>query len=88
MRRDRTILVTPVAGGWSVRWDEGLHPLMFLSGARAEEQAKALARGVARSGDNAQVVIHDRTSALVGSTRYLGVERDLPQPGRGRSPAA
>lgn len=88
MRRDHTILVTPVAGGWSVRWDESPHPLMFLSGARAEEQARALARGVARSGDDAQVVVHDRTSALVGSTRYFGAERDLPRSGRDRSPGS
>jgi len=72
MWRDRTILVAPVEGGWSVRCDDGLQPLMFLSGARAEEQARALARCFARNGGDAQVVVHDRASALVGSTRYVG----------------
>jgi hypothetical protein len=71
MWRDHTILVAPVDGGWSVRCDES-QPLMFLSGARAEEQARALARCLARGGEDAQVVVHDRTSALVGSTLYFG----------------
>jgi hypothetical protein len=74
MWRDHMILVAPVEGGWSVRCDEGLQPLMFLSGARAEEQARVLARCIARGGDDAHVVVQDRRSALVGSTRYFGSE--------------
>jgi hypothetical protein len=74
MWRDHTILVAPVDGGWSVHCDEGLQPLMFLSGARAEEQARALARCLARGGEDAQVVVHDRASTLVGSTRYRGAK--------------
>jgi len=66
-----TVLVGPVDGGWRVECDLAGQPLMFLSGARAEAQAKALAAGLAKSGYDAHVVIRDRSDALVGATRYF-----------------
>lgn len=68
--REYRISVTPVAGGWTVRYDEELQPVMFLSGARAEQHARALARRISESGHDAQVLVHDRSFALVGATRY------------------
>ncbi|WP_395671709.1 hypothetical protein [Phenylobacterium sp.] len=47
-----------------------MQPLMFLSGRRAEEHARQLARALTRSGDQASVVIHDRSEAFVGAARY------------------
>jgi len=67
------ITVAPVEGGWSVRCDGGLQPMMFLSGARAEQQARALARRLSETGEEAQVLIHDRSYALVGATRYAAL---------------
>ncbi|RAK51277.1 hypothetical protein [Phenylobacterium deserti] len=73
------ITVAPVAGGWSVRCDGGLQPLHFLSGARAEQQARALAERLSLSGRDAQVLVHDRTLALVGAARYhAAAQRDAP----------
>jgi cell division protein FtsZ len=70
MWRDHIIIVAPVDGGWTVRCDEDMQPLMFLSGARAEEHARTLAQRFAGMGDDAEVVIHDRQDTLVGATRY------------------
>jgi hypothetical protein len=70
MWRDHLIKVAPVDGGWTVRCDGDMQPLMFLSGARAEAHARNLAKRYAGFGDDAQVVIHDRQGAVVGSTRY------------------
>ena len=44
MTRQHKIAVAPVDGGWSIACDGGLEPMMFLSGARAEAQARALAQ--------------------------------------------
>jgi hypothetical protein len=70
MSREHRILVGPVEGGWAVRWDGAMQPLMFLSGRRAEEHARQLAKALTRSGDEASVVIRDRSEALVGGARY------------------
>jgi hypothetical protein len=74
MRREFEISVAPVEGGWSVLCGSQLHPMMFLSGARAEQQARALARRLSLTGDHASVKVHDRTSTLVGATRYWALE--------------
>jgi hypothetical protein len=70
MQREHVILVGPVSGGWTVQCDGGMQPLMFLSGALAEEHARALAQCLTRTGDDAEVVIQDRRHMLVGATRY------------------
>lgn len=65
----RIIWVSPLADGWTVRCAE-LEPLVFRSGRRAEEQAKALAVCLAKLGRAAQVRIHDRAMNLVGARDY------------------
>ena len=66
----KVIWVSPLANGWTVRCAE-LQPLVFRSGRRAEEQAKALARCMSKLGRDAQVRIQDRAMNLVG-------EQDFP----------
>ena len=66
--------VVPVEGGWSLLSSLDDTPLMFLSGAKAEEKAKALAERIASAGHDARVLIHDRTRALIGTWRYFAVE--------------
>ena len=74
MTRRHRIAVSPVDGGWSIACDDGLEPMMFLSGARAEAQARALARRLAEAGEEVELTVRDRSSALVGHTRYLAGE--------------
>ena len=69
------IFVDPVEGGWCVKADCG-EGLMFLSGARAEDQARALAQRLARAGYETMVEIRDRANTLAGVLRY-SAERDL-----------
>jgi hypothetical protein len=64
------IAVAPVGGGWSVACDGGFEPMMFLSGARAEAQARALARRLAEAGVEVELAVRDQADALVGRTRY------------------
>jgi hypothetical protein len=71
MRHDHLITVRPVPGGWRVSLDD-LQPLMFLSGHKAEQHAHDLAGRLSELGDDARVLIHDRSSALVGAQRYFG----------------
>lgn len=71
---DQRIVVVPVDGGWSVLSPVSDTPLMFISGAKAEESAKGLARVVTGLGVDAQVLIHDRSSALVGAIRFFADE--------------
>ncbi len=68
---DQRISVLPVEGGWSVQSALSGGPLMFLSGSKAEEKAKALAERIAAAGRDAQVLIHDRSKALVATVRYF-----------------
>ncbi len=65
------ISVAPVGGGWCVSCDECGVDLMFLSGGRAESQARTLARCLAGLGQDALVEVHDRRNALAGVTRYV-----------------
>lgn len=69
MRVHRVIWVSPLAGGWTVRCAE-LEPLVFRSGQKAEEQARALAACLAKLGRNAQVRVQDRAMNLVGSENF------------------
>jgi hypothetical protein len=71
MQRQHHISVSPVAGGWALGCGEGLQPMLFLSGACAEQQARNLARRLTAAGDVAEVLVHDRASALIGATRYV-----------------
>jgi hypothetical protein len=63
------IWVSPLADGWAVRCGD-LELLVFRSGRRAEEQAKALAACLADAGQETQVRIHDRSQNLVGTAYY------------------
>lgn len=65
----RVIWVSPLSGGWTVRCAE-LEPLVFRSGRRAEEQARAIASCLASLGRDAQVVIQDRSNNFVGTADY------------------
>lgn len=71
---DNRIAVIPVEGGWSIRTALSGAPLMFLSGAKAEAEAKALGQRFADAGQDAQVLIHDRAQTLVATFRYFGAE--------------
>lgn len=75
---DHHISVMPVEGGWRVLSPLDDTPLMFLSGAKAEAQAKALAEQLAAAGRDARVLVHDRTQALVGTWRYFAAEDGQP----------
>ena len=74
MNRHHHIAVAPVDGGWSIACDGGLEPMMFLSGARAEAQARALARRLSEAGGDVQLTIRDRSRTLVGRAHYLAGE--------------
>ena len=65
----RVIWVSPLVGGWTVRCAE-LEPLVFHSGRKAEEQAKAIAACLASLGRDAQVRIQDRAHNLVGTENF------------------
>lgn len=67
---DRIIAVVPAAGGWRLETGD-VEALMFLSGAKAEARAKALAQAFARTGEDVRVMIHDRSSALVATQRFF-----------------
>lgn len=70
MTRHSRIAVGPVDGGWSVDWDVVGQPMMFLSGARAEAQARALARRLCDAGEDVDLVVRDRARTLIGSAYY------------------
>jgi len=72
MTRSYQIAVEPVAGGWSVVSD-GREPMMFLSGARAEAQARALARRLSEAGEDVELIIRDRSRTVAGAARYQGL---------------
>lgn len=71
---DVLLQVRPVAQGWLVECTHWVEPLIFRSGARAEAQAHAVAKSLASAGNDARVVVHDRTHHLVGTTRYFAQE--------------
>lgn len=62
--------VRPAGDGWLVDAAGAVEPLVFASGGRAEAQAHALARTLARSGQAARVLVHDRAHRVVGTTVY------------------
>lgn len=70
MRDDHLITVRPVPGGWRVALDD-FQPQLFLSGGQAERHARDLAARLSEIGDDARVLIHDRTTALVSTRHYF-----------------
>lgn len=65
-----TVFVRPADGGWQVLSAFADAPQMFLSGAKAEAAAHALAERLQRGGAVAEVVVEDRLSQVVGQRRY------------------
>ena len=68
--REGAISVAPVQGGWRLEAAVCGQALMFLSGACAERQARALARRLASLGYDMRVEVRDRRNAVAGSFRY------------------
>jgi hypothetical protein len=66
MGRDYRILVEAASVGWRVSIDN-LQPLMFLSGAKAEQYARDLAVRLGQLGGETEVTIRDPAKALVGA---------------------
>jgi hypothetical protein len=77
----KTVRVLPLGGGWIIDHDGALEPLVFRRGGEAERSARRLARGMADSGDWAQVVVHDLRGVVVGSV-VLGPDNGTPQRAR------
>lgn len=77
--REGAISVGPVQGGWRLEAAVCGQALMFLSGACAERQARALARRLAGLGYDMRVEVRDRRNAVAGRFRYparpVGAER-------------
>ncbi|HKP77504.1 MAG TPA: hypothetical protein VJU34_00090 [Phenylobacterium sp.] len=71
---DALVKVRPVGTAWIVEGAERLQPLLFLSGAKAEAQAHAIAQSIAKTGGDARVAVHDRAEQLVGTVRYFAEE--------------
>jgi hypothetical protein len=83
---DTLLKVHRVGAAWMVDGAQGLEPLLFLSGAKAEAQAHALARGLVQVGGDARVAVHDRAQQLVGTFRYFADEK-TPSSGRAAAQA-
>ncbi len=62
--RPHRIDIIPVQGGWYVTSALCGLPLMFLSGACAEAQARRLGAAVQAVGGTAEIRIHDRSGGL------------------------
>ena len=82
---DHHIHVRPVDGGWRLECDVIGHPQMFLSGAKAERGARALAQRIAKAGRDVRISIYDRQLGLIGTQRFFAspdgmavLDRDPP----------
>jgi len=71
---DIRLSVRPSGPGWQVDCEINSQPLMFMSGAKAEAQAHALARCIASTGNHAEVEVQDRGEQVIGNTRYRAGE--------------
>ena len=80
-RRRGAISVGPVQGGWRVEAALCGQALMFLSGACAERQARALARRLAGAGYDMHLEVRDRRNAVAGSFRYQAAPLAAEGPG-------
>src|SRR5689334_22134224 len=65
------VSVAATPGGWTVQADGLAGPLVFRSGARAEEAARRLADAYAMAGRSAEVRITARDGVLAG--RFISV---------------
>jgi hypothetical protein len=91
-----TVTVASVQGGWSVLSALSAGPLMFLSSADAEEQARRLARLAAGLGWDAEVRLQCRygevsVQAYPGHAAVAPIARGAPTPQSprwGRDPTA
>lgn len=68
------IVVRPVEGGWSVTCEIFAAPLVFFSGRKAEDSARALALVLANLQRTVRVSIYDRANALVGTWQHFADE--------------
>jgi hypothetical protein len=66
----QTVEVAPIAGGWVVITTGPCVPLVFLSGGRAEQQARRLATCFASLGDDVRLAVRDLSNAIVGTFFY------------------
>jgi hypothetical protein len=66
MGRDHRILVEAAPVGWRVSLDD-LPPLMFLSGAKAEQYARDLAARLTQLCGDTEVTIRDHARALMSA---------------------
>lgn len=57
-----SISVEPLEGGWAVRTDATVNPMIFRSGRDAEESARALAQRMARQGEAVRLSLQLRNS--------------------------
>jgi hypothetical protein len=86
---DALVKVCPIGGAWMVEGAQDLQPLLFLSGAKAEAQAHAIARSIAKTGGDARVAVHDRSQQLVGTVRYFADDAAVAAaPGQARVASA
>ncbi len=60
----RSISVTPVGAGWTVRSEPFANEMLFLSGAKAESAARRMGRTIAEGGDTADIRIFLRDGSL------------------------
>ena len=67
------VLVVPFSNGWAVECDGVCERLTFLSGARAELQARKFAIALSRAGSDALVQVHDRMHEIVGTGLYFAM---------------
>ena len=62
----RLVTVTPAGKGWAVRCDAIENPIIFRSGAKAEEAAKRLAQALADAGEMVELEIQLRDGEPAG----------------------
>ena len=77
-RSGHVVTVTPLEGGWCVASSFSSLPLVFFSGAQAEQSARRLALTLAGSGRDAHVIVRDRRNVQIGTVCYFGAEDEAP----------
>lgn len=71
---EQLIEVSPINDAWRLSASGCFEPTLFLSGGRAEQAARLLARRLARVGCETRVHIHDKRDLLVGDYRYFAAD--------------
>ena len=64
------IVVIAIMGGWLVEASFSSLPLVFISGARAEETARALARAAAGAGSAVELRVQTRDGKIAARRHY------------------